>query len=57
MKMYKVDNGDGWTSIMGEKTLRQYYNTKVDHNIDCGGYPDFEGWLYDMKRCGLVTEL
>lgn len=49
---YKVDFGNE-TRIMGGKVLRRYYATEIDHNE----YPDFESWLWDMTRCGLVTEV
>ena len=32
--------------------LMSYYATEIDHTE----YPDFEGWMWDMKRSGLVRE-
>ena len=52
MKFYKVDYGE-YIAIMGEKTLRNVYETEINHTE----YPDYEGWLWDMKRMGLVKEM
>lgn len=49
---YRVDYGE-WYGIMGEKTLHNLYREMIDKEE----YPDYEGWLWDMKRCGLVTEM
>lgn len=32
--------------------LINYYAKEIDK----AEYPDFDGWLWDMKRCGLITE-
>lgn len=32
--------------------LMSYYAKEIDKTE----YPDFEGWMWDMKRCGLITE-
>ena len=32
--------------------LMSYYATEIDHTE----YPDFDGWMWDMKRSGLVRE-
>ena len=32
--------------------LMSYYATEIDKTE----YPDFEGWMWDMKRSGLIRE-
>lgn len=49
---YKVDFGNE-TRIMGGKVLKRYYETEIDH----AEYDSFESWLWDMRRCGLITEI
>lgn len=51
-RFYWVDFGNE-TRIMGGKVLKRYYEDNIDH----AEYPDFESWLWDMTRCGLVTEV
>lgn len=52
MKWYKVDFGDT-VRIMEFKTLRYVYATQIDK----AEYPHFDGWLWDMQRCGLIEEV
>lgn len=33
-------------------SLMAYYAKEIDKTE----YPDFEGWMWDMKRSGLITE-
>lgn len=57
-KYYMVDSyADGTWRMMGEKTLRHLYDTEINHDVADCGYPDFEGWLADMKRHDLITEV
>ena len=49
---YRVDSGNE-TRIMGSKVLKRYYESEIDHNE----YATFDEWLWDMQRCGLVTEV
>ena len=27
------------------------------HGVDKAEYPDFESWLFDMERCGILARL
>lgn len=50
--MYKVDFGNIYR-IMNKREIVNLYNTTVDHSE----YATFEDWMWDMNRCGLVTEI
>lgn len=59
MAKYKVEDyaTDEMYTIMDETELRNLYETEINHDVADCGYPDFESWLADMKRCDLITEI
>lgn len=53
MGKYVVDFGDHTEIVYGRLGLLRIYVTEIDK----AEYPDFDGWLADMNRCGLVKEV
>lgn len=49
---YIVDKGNECV-VWSEKKLRKYYAREIDK----AEYPDFDCWMWDMLRSGLVTEI
>lgn len=52
VKFFKIDHGN-WFSVINEFALHNIYVKQVDHKE----YPTFDDWIWDMKRCGIVTYL
>lgn len=55
MGKYKLDLTDygGYKEVEFDIVgLMAYYAKEIDKTE----YPNFDGWLWDMKRCGLITE-
>ena len=51
-RKYLVDMGDR-CHVWNEGKVQRYYAREIDHTE----YPSFDDWMWDMMRCGLVTEV
>lgn len=53
--IFSEDNRESMPELMGrvftERQLKEVYVNIID-KVE---YPDFQSWLYDMLKCGLVT--
>lgn len=53
MSKYELDYGDHTETVCGRLGLLRVWVTEINK----AEYPNFDDWLADMKRNGLVTEI
>jgi len=49
---YEVDFGD-YRKVMSPKEICRLYTTEINKTE----YPDFDSWMWDMLKMGLVREV